>query len=77
VSRVRLTFTLCATDYVADLLHEFSLHDDVHATVDASGESYLLTVDVPDTTSAIWDVRATVGMFDDAAVETTERETQT
>lgn len=68
--RVLLTFKLSDTSQMPDLLREFALHDDVVARADRDG--VVLTVETGDSTPAMWDVRATVGMFDDQAVEVTQ-----
>lgn len=64
--RTTLTFELSDACTMQDLLQEFALHDGVvaQATSDRS-----LTVDVVDTPAALWEARATVGMFDENAVE--------
>ena len=68
--RTCLTFKLSGTSQLQDLLNEFALHEGVVAS--APGDGLVLTVETDDSTPAIWDVRATVGMFDDQAVEVTQ-----
>ena len=62
-------FTLSDPRAQADLLHEFSLHDGVRAALDEIDGSPVLRVETHDSISTVWDVRATVGMFDDRARE--------
>ncbi len=67
-------FLLSGTQIQDDLLREFSLHADVVATADEVDGSPALRVDVSSVAGAMWDVRATVGMFDDGATEITDQE---
>jgi hypothetical protein len=67
--RITLVFTLSDPRAQLDLLHEFTLHDGVVATADEIDGSPALRVEAPDAISTLWDVRATVGMFDDRARE--------
>ena len=67
--RTILVFKLSSTQAQTDLLHEFSLHADVHASADSVGGIPVVRVSTSNAASAIWDVRATVGMFDDLAIE--------
>ena len=67
--RITLTFRLSGHDVQRDLIHEFALHHQVTASaVDSDGPPTIVveTIDAP---TALWDVRATVGMFDDHAKE--------
>lgn len=67
--RTTLIFRLSGPDIQKDLLHEFALHPNVVvAAVEADG-SPTIAIDTLDAPAALWDVRATVGMFDDHAVE--------
>lgn len=67
--RTILEFTLSGPEVQQDLLHEFSLHHDVEASVVRRGETCVLRVETSDAPPAMWEVRATVGMFDDRAAE--------
>ncbi len=66
--RITLTFRLSGHHILRDLLHEFALHHNVIVT---SVEHPVPTIAVQtlDAPAALWDVRATVGMFDDDALE--------
>ncbi|KAA1395832.1 hypothetical protein [Aeromicrobium ginsengisoli] len=67
--RTTLTFRLSGPDIQRDLLHEFALHHDVIAcALDGDGTAKI-SVQTSNAPAALWDVRATVGMFDDAAEE--------
>jgi hypothetical protein len=68
--RITLEFLLSGPRIRTDLLHEFSLHNDVIASVDEDAP-LVLRVEVSDAPGALWEVRATVGMFDDRAHEIT------
>jgi hypothetical protein len=52
-----------------DLLQEFALHDGVVASADEVDGAPAVRVETQDAVDALWDVRATVGMFDDKARE--------
>lgn len=66
--RITLTFRLSGHDVLRDLIHEFTLHHQVIASaVDDGGPT--IAVETLDAPAALWDVRATVGMFDDHAKE--------
>jgi hypothetical protein len=67
--RITLEFTLSGPQIQQDLLHEFSLHHDVVAVPDTE-DACVLRVETSDLPGAMWEVRATVGMFDDGATET-------
>ena len=69
--RITLVFTLSDPRAQDDLLHEFGLHDGVVATPDEIEGDPAIRVEVLDAVSTLWDVRATVGMFDDGARERT------
>jgi hypothetical protein len=69
LTRIALTFTLSGETQQEDLLREFALHDGVVAHASGSADQPLLTVQTNDIHAAIWDVRATVGIFDEGAVE--------
>jgi len=69
VQRTILTFRLSGADIQRDLLHEFALHHDVVASAldgDGTAKIAVQTINSP---AALWDVRATVGIFDDGAEE--------
>ncbi len=67
--RTTLTFRLSGHGIQQDLLHEFALHREVIASaVDADGHP-AIAVETRDAPAALWDVRATVGMFDETAEE--------
>lgn len=70
--RIAITFRLSGTAQQQDLLHEFGLHDGVVVHASGSDDQPLLTVETADTHASIWDVRSTVGIFDDQAVEVPE-----
>jgi hypothetical protein len=64
-----LTFRLSGHDVRRDLIQEFSLHREAMVSaVDADGTP-TIAVETLDAPAALWDVRATVGMFDDHAEE--------
>jgi len=67
--RTTLTFRLSDPGVQRDLLHEFSLHDGVVAHAVGSEGEPAIAVETRDSHDALWDVRATVGMFDDLAKE--------
>lgn len=67
--RTTLIFRLSHPDVERDLLHEFALHGDVTASAVERGGTPTIAVDAPDAPATLWDVRATVGMFDDRAEE--------
>jgi hypothetical protein len=67
--RITLTFRLSGPDVQRDLIHEFALHHQVVACPVDSDEAPTITVETVDAPTALWDVRATVGMFDDHAKE--------
>jgi hypothetical protein len=61
-----LGFSVSGSRIQQDLLKEFSLHRDVVASADADR---IIRVETNDSPIAMWEVRATVRMFDDAATE--------
>jgi hypothetical protein len=67
--RIAITFRLSGTSQQQDLLHEFELHEGVAAQAIGSDDQSFLIVETSDTQAALWEVRSTVGLFDDAAVE--------
>lgn len=67
--RTILVFRLSGPLAQQNLLHEFSLHHDVTASADELGGVPVIRVETSDADGAVWDVRATVGMFDDEAFE--------
>lgn len=67
--RTTLEFRLSGPSVQQDLLHEFSLHHDVTASVEDVDGVPVIRVETSSVAGAVWDVRATIGMFDDAAVE--------
>jgi hypothetical protein len=67
--RITLVFTLSDPRAQVDLLHEFSLHDGVVATADEVDGAPAIRVEAQDAVGTLWEVRATVGMFDDQARE--------
>jgi hypothetical protein len=67
--RTTLIFRLSGPDIQRDLLHEFALHHNVTVSAVESDGIPAIAVDTSDAPSALWDVRATVGMFDDDAEE--------
>ncbi len=67
--RITLVFILSDPRAQADLLHEFSLHDGVDASPVSIGPDPAIRVETYDSTSTVWDIRATIGMFDDRARE--------
>jgi hypothetical protein len=64
-----LVFTLSDPRAQVDLLHEFTLHDGVVAEAHEIDGRPAIRVETQDSVGTVWDVRATVGMFDDRAVE--------
>ena len=69
MARITLVFRLSGPQAQQDLLREFSLHHDVAAVADRVDGSPVVRVETTDSASAVWDVRATIGMYDDAATE--------
>lgn len=69
LTRTALTFRLSGPAPLPDLLREFALHKGVVTHTTGSSDQPLLTVETGDTQAAIWDVRTTIGIFDDRAVE--------
>jgi len=69
LARITLVFRLSGPQAQQDLLREFSLHHDVAAVADHIDGSPVVRVETTDSASAVWDVRATIGMYDDAATE--------
>lgn len=67
--RTILVFRLSGPLAQQNLLQEFSLHHDVSASADEVGGSPAIRVETSDVGGAVWDIRATVGMFDDEAFE--------
>ncbi|NRQ49162.1 hypothetical protein [Aeromicrobium stalagmiti] len=67
--RTTLVFSLSSSQAQRDLLHEFSLHRDLDATGEVTAGLPTIQVVVGDVATRVWEVRATVGMFDDAATE--------
>lgn len=67
--RKTLEFRLSGPLVQQNLLHEFSLHHDVVALPDEIDGVPTLRVETSSAAGAVWDVRATVGIFDDDAVE--------
>lgn len=67
--RTTLTFRLSGAAHQQDLLHEFGLHDGVVVRQAEIDGQRLLTVETNGAHPSLWDVRATVGLFDDRAVE--------
>lgn len=67
--RMTLEFRLSGPLVQQNLLHEFSLHQDVTASIDEIDGAPVIRVETSSVAGALWDVRATVGMFDDHAVE--------
>jgi hypothetical protein len=70
--RITLVFALSGPRIQQDLLQEFSLHHDVTAAAEAGAN--MIRVETSDAAGAVWDVRATIGMFDDRATEITGQE---
>ena len=67
--RKTLAFRLSGPLVQQNLLHEFSLHHDVTASAEQIDGAPVIRVETSDADGAVWDVRATVGMFDDQASE--------
>jgi hypothetical protein len=67
--RITLVFALSDPRAQTDLLREFALHDGVVAVADQIDGSPAIRVEARDAVDVLWDVRATVGMFDDHARE--------
>ncbi|MET0766343.1 MAG: hypothetical protein ABWY50_01740 [Aeromicrobium sp.] len=66
--RIILGFSLSGPEVQQNLLHEFSLHHDVAAS---ARDDCVILVETSDLPAAVWEVRATIGMFDDRATEIT------
>jgi hypothetical protein len=71
--RITLEFTLSGSQVQQDLLQEFALHHDVDASAADRGDVHVIRVETSDAPGAMWEVRATVGMFDDRAAELTDQ----
>lgn len=69
VPRNILTFRLSHADVREALVHEFSLHDGVEVGPADPHEPLHIVIETGGSATALWDVRATVGIFDDHAVE--------
>lgn len=69
LTRISLTFRLSGESSQRDLLREFELHDGVVTRADDFDGRSMLIVETDDSDAAIWEVRTTVGIFDDQAVE--------
>jgi hypothetical protein len=69
LTRVSLTFRLSGESRQSDLAREFELHEGVATRASESDGQVVLIVETDDSDAAIWDVRATVGIFDEQAVE--------
>jgi hypothetical protein len=67
--RVTLLFTLSGPQIQSDLIHEFSLHRDVKASAYEYQGAPAIRVETSDGAGAVWEVRSTVGLFDDRATE--------
>ena len=67
--RICLVFALSDPRAQTDLLREFELHDGVEAVADRVGDTPAIRVHTSDAMAMLWEVRATVGMFDEKAVE--------
>ena len=67
-------FLLSEVHVQHDLLREFSLHDDVAAVALEIYGRPAVSADVSTVAGAMWEVRATVGMFDDGASELLDHE---
>lgn len=71
--RITLVFALSGPQTQQNLLHEFSLHHDVVATGTDHPDGAAIRVETSDVPGAIWEVRATVGLFDDRAAEISDQ----
>lgn len=67
--RITLLFALSGPQVQIDLLHEFSLHRNVTAAAAEVDGDPAISIETSDAETAVWEVRGTVGLFDDAAVE--------
>ena len=74
MSRSVLLFRLSNATVQLDLISEFSRHVDVVATPSIGEGRPSLRVETNGSSKAAWDVRATVGMFDDNAIEVSPSE---
>lgn len=72
MSRTTITFRLSGASQQQDLLQEFTLHDGVVARR-ADDDGPMLLVETDGRQHSIWHVRATVGLYDDRAVEVSVR----
>lgn len=64
-----MEFSLSGVRAQHDLLHEFSLHHEVVAVAADRDGAPGIQIETIDSAAALWEVRATIGMFDDRAVE--------
>jgi hypothetical protein len=69
--RTTLVFTLSDLRAQTDLLREFAVHDHIVAVAVEIDGHPAIRVEAHDSVGSLWDVRATVGMFDDGARERT------
>lgn len=69
MSRAILTFRLADVTIRQALVHEFSLHDGVKIRPGDPEDPLMICVETSNSPAALWDVRATIGMFDDHAIE--------
>ena len=67
--RITLTFRLSGPHILRDLLHEVALPPNGMVSSIESDHAPTIAVETLDAPAALWDVRATVGMFDDQALE--------
>ncbi|MGA8988613.1 hypothetical protein [Aeromicrobium sp.] len=67
--RATLTFQLSGTQVQGDLIEEFGRHDGVDARATTVDGDVAIRVETGSSSAARWEVRATVGMFDDHARE--------
>lgn len=69
--RTTLVFTLSDPRAQVDLLQELALHDGVVASAHEVDGDPAIHVEAQDSARTLWEIRATVRMFDDAARERT------
>lgn len=62
--RTTLMFSVSSNDVMAQLEQEFSHHSDVTTDTSFDEESFILTVECPDTPRTVWEVRIVVLTFD-------------
>lgn len=65
-----LCFRLSDPSLASDVLHELSFHNGITTHHDPSDDPYRLRVELTGDPARLWEVRATVRLFDPAVEET-------